>query len=534
MVKEILESRTKQSMKNARYSLVFLILSQLTSFFYRSAFITNLGDDVAGLNSTLISMIGFLTLSELGIAFVVSFSLYSPLAKKDYETVNEILSLQGWIYRFVFLFILAVSVILVFFFPSIFAGRGVPMWYAYTTFGVLLFGLFCSYFFNYQQVLFASDQKQYKIVTIFNGLRIIKQTIQILCLIYLPLNIKYVSWLVIEVVNYIVLTLLFQFNLKKSYKWLHIDLNRGKEVCRKYGEIFKKTGQAIFHKVSYVLVVQSSPLILLALFKGQDGLILIALYGNYYLLEVAFLGVLDSLFGSTLASLGNLASEGNMERLNRVYRRIFALQTWAGAIVTFGVLCYSKSFMILWLGGDRYFTELQLYCFSIYFFFRAIRSIDLCIHVLGMFQDIYAPIIEGVLSVGLSLLLGYLFGLEGVFIGMLISMLIIIYGWKPYFLYKEGLHLPLRPFLSYSYSVIVIMLALIFGAYYLFVNYFPSPEGGIINFIKSIVSVVPIFVFISGAAMFIFKDFREGVYQVLVHFSFIRNLLGKRNGKEMA
>lgn len=56
----------------------------------------------------------------------------------------------------------------------------------------------------------------------------------------------------------------------------------------------------------------------------------------------------------------------------------------------------------------------------------------------GLYQDIWAPIAEAMLNLGLSVLLGYYWGLEGILTGVLISLLIIIYGWKPYFLYKNG------------------------------------------------------------------------------------------------
>lgn len=45
---------------------------------------------------------------------------------------------------------------------------------------------------------------------------------------------------------------------------------------------------------------------------------------------------------------------------------------------------------------------------------------------------------EATLNLGLSILLGYFFGLTGILSGVLISLLVVVYSWKPYFLYKKG------------------------------------------------------------------------------------------------
>jgi hypothetical protein len=50
----------------------------------------------------------------------------------------------------------------------------------------------------------------------------------------------------------------------------------------------------------------------------------------------------------------------------------------------------------------------------------------------------WAPVTEAVLNLGLSILLGYYYGLTGILSGVLISLLVIVCIWKPLFLYKCG------------------------------------------------------------------------------------------------
>lgn len=54
-------------------------------------------------------------------------------------------------------------------------------------------------------------------------------------------------------------------------------------------------------------------------------------------------------------------------------------------------------------------------------------TVDAYINAYGLFGDIWAPIVEASLNVGLSIILGYYFGLHGVLSGVLISLLLVVF-----------------------------------------------------------------------------------------------------------
>lgn len=124
-------NRTLQSIKNARVSLFFSILILILGFFSRKILIDCLGAEVLGLNTTATNLLGFLNLAELGISGAISYTLYTPLFQKDYETVNEIVAVQGWLYRRIAYIVLAGGTVLMCFFPWIFlrwnCHYGMPM-----------------------------------------------------------------------------------------------------------------------------------------------------------------------------------------------------------------------------------------------------------------------------------------------------------------------------------------------------------------------------------------------------------------------
>ena len=142
------DSRTSKSIKNSSVALVFYFINLILQFFSRKLFLDYLGAEVLGLNTTATNLLQFLNLAELGVGSAISCTLYKPLAEKDANAINEIVSLQGWLYRRIAWIVIAGSVVLMAFFPWIFAKMPLPLWYAYASFGALLVSALLSYFVN--------------------------------------------------------------------------------------------------------------------------------------------------------------------------------------------------------------------------------------------------------------------------------------------------------------------------------------------------------------------------------------------------
>lgn len=110
-------SRVIKGIKNAQVALLFYFINLLLGFISRKFFIDYLGAEILGLNTTATNLLGFLNLAELGIGAAISYSLYRPLHKDDKISINEIVSVQGWLYRRIAYFVILASVALMLFFP---------------------------------------------------------------------------------------------------------------------------------------------------------------------------------------------------------------------------------------------------------------------------------------------------------------------------------------------------------------------------------------------------------------------------------
>lgn len=501
--------RAANSLRNARYAVFFYIASQVVSLFFRRYFIQELGDALLGLNTTLVSLLGFLNMAELGLSSAIAFALYEPLAKGNKQAIREIVSVQAWFYRWITLIVILGSFVLLFFFPNIFENAGFPISYAYATFGVLLLNALWSYLFNYRQIIFSSDQKEYKNALALLLPKITKQILQIFAILYLPH--PYIWWLVLEALFGVLGAILLEWMIHHDYPWLKANATLGGKIRRNYPALLRRTGQVIFHKIGVFVLQQSTPLVFLVIFKAREGLFIVTFYQNYLLLQTGIIGIFSSIFNGLTASVGNLIQEGDNDRVEEVFRRLYVLRLWMAFIAAFAIIYYSQAFMILWVGGERYFSQIDLILFVSCLLLQLTRLPDQFIAAYGMYQDVAAPIIEAALNLGLSLLLGFVWGITGVLLGISISLLFVVHGWKPYFLYSRGFKKSMTLFGFRTGWA----LCLLIGTLYLFhfmPEWFRPTETGLVHLLLSGGVGMSIYAAISALLLYLLhKDFKEGI-----------------------
>ncbi|AWX13210.1 sugar transporter [Mergibacter septicus] len=448
------ESRTYKSLKNIRVDIFFFLIGILLSFFSRKIFIEYLGSEVVGLNSTIGSLIGFLSVAELGISWIISYSLYKPMRDNDSKTISEIISIQAYFYRKIGCFILTCSIILALFFPIIFAKANVVKYYPYLTLAVMLFSSLIGYFFNYRSILFFVDQKNYKLTYIFEGILRLKVLAQIILLFYIRSN-AYVYWLLIEFLSSIIMAVLLHFEVEKEYPTIKIDFTAAKGLITKYKEIFNKIKQVFVHKISSVIVTHLSPLIVYSFFN----LTLVTIYTNYVIITGILNRFMEMVSNSIYSSIGNLTTENDIKKEKIIFYKYLSIRFFISSILIWGFSTFVNPFISLWFGKQYILNDSSVYLFSAVLFVSLTRGVvDSFLSIKGLFHDIWAPITEASINLSLSFLLGYFFGVNGILIGTLISFILIVVLWKPFFLATETKIIKLSEyFFSYFFYILLLI-----------------------------------------------------------------------------
>lgn len=425
-------SRTARVIQNAKVALFFYCINLMLQFFSRKIFLDYLGAELLGLNTTAQNLLQFLNLAESGIGAAVAFALYKPLSQGNRQEIIDIVSLQGWFYRWVGLLVIAGSVVLMAFFPWIFAKADVPLIYAYGTFIAFVISALLGYFVNYKMIVLSADQKEYKITIETQSIKVIKVFIQMLAIWRLPHG--YVWWMVLEVLAAVLTSIRLHYSIKKEYPWLVPQVSKGNKLKEQYSFILVKTKQLFFHKLGGFVLNQTTPLLIYFFYS----LTVVAIYGNYIFVISACLLFVDALSRGFYAGIGNLISERNGESIERIFWEVYTVKLCVAGIIAHGFWYLSDSFMILWIGEEYLMPSTPLFLLTLIYFVQMSRTCDIFLGAMGLYRDIWAPIVESVLNLTLSILFGHYCGLSGVFLGLLLSQVIIVVGWKGYFLYTSG------------------------------------------------------------------------------------------------
>lgn len=509
------ESRVRKTFLNARVNLIFYFLTLTLSFFSRKIFLDCLGADFVGLTGTLGNLLGYLNLAELGVGAAIGYLLYKPIFDHDEEKICDIISVMGYLYRCIGLFILSAGVILSFFLPLIFPqdNTGFPLPLIYFAYYSFLTSSLIGYFINYRQTLLGADQKGYVVAAYFQTANITKTLIQMASAYYTG---SYYLWVAIELVFGFIFSFILNWKIRETYPWLKSRLKEGRKLLKKYPDVITKTKQLFIHKIAGSICLQSYNIIIYAV----ASLSTVALYGNYALIISKIVGLINTALGSSGASVGNLAAQGNVQRTRDIYWEMAGFTSYIGGVVFYGLIAFATPFIRLWL-GDEYELALWVimpYFIKIYCDFTT-SNLNTFLYAHGLFYDVWAPFVESIICLGISIGAGIKWGLFGVLLGSMTSNLIINVGWKSYFLFSKGLKLPWMRFWRFYSKYLIVQCGLILAFRYLFINSTLNVSGSFLNLaIRATVQFI-IYSLASGLILVAIDSGLKGFFcHMLTHF----------------
>lgn len=430
------ESRVKKSLLNARVNLIFYFLTLALSFFSRKIFLDMLGADFVGLTNALQNLLGFLNLAELGIGTAIGYVLYKPIFDQDYSKINEIISVFGYLYTWIGKIILIAGCILSCFLPFIFPETGFDLSVIYFAYFSFLASSLIGYFINYRQTLLGADQKNYVVTAYFQTMNILKTLIQMASAYYTR---SYYLWVAIELFFGIVYSFILNWKISQTYPWLESEIKLGKQLFKKYPEVIQYTKQLFVHRISSFVQFQTTPFLIYSFASLQ----VVAFYGNYTIITDKVNSFINNFLGSTGAGVGNLIAEGNKDKIVRVFWELQSIRFLIAGTVVFAIFMSIEPFIALWIGKEYLLPKHVLVLLLINFFISQTRgATDQFLYGYGLFYDTWAPIVESILFLCVAVVGGGFLGLEGVLLGGIVSLAVIVGVWKPYFLFSKGFRLP--------------------------------------------------------------------------------------------
>lgn len=424
-------------MLNAEVNLIFYFLSLFLAFFSRKIFLDCLGTEFIGLTGTLGNILGYLNLAELGITASIGYFLFKPLQSNNRQEIQEIVSLLGYLYNWIGCIILIGGIIISLFFPFIFAKADLGLGIIYFAFYSFLGSSLIGYFINYRQILLTADQKKYLVAVYLQSANIIKTIFQIY-LAYTYQNL-YV-WVGIEFLFAIIGCITLNWKINKEYPWLVVNKKQGKLLMKKYPEVITKTKQVFIHRIKDFFLVKSDELFIF-LFVSLK---MVAFYGNYMIITSKLISLFSAITGSVGASIGNLVAEGDKTKMMRVFWELTTIQHTIANVICFSLYAFIEPFISHWLGAEYIMDHKILILLLIFLYISHSRgSVDAFNYAHGLYADVWSAWAELIINISITIIGGLKWGILGILLGKIISLMAIVVIWKPYYLFSAGFKEPI-------------------------------------------------------------------------------------------
>lgn len=432
-------SRTANSLKNIKYSIIGQVFGLLANFITRMIFIRVLSIDYLGVNGLFTNILSILSFAELGIGPAIIYSMYKPLADKNIKLLKGLMDLYKKAYISIGSFILIGGTMLAPFIELVI--KDLPeinnLKFIYFLFVI---NSAISYFFSYKRSFLIADQKKY-IDSFYHILYLlIKSVLQIIVLVTTK---NYIFYLLIQITITFIENLTISMKVDKMYPYLN---NNEKSSITKDSkvEIIKNIRAMIFHKMGSV-VVMSTDNLLIAKFVGIAE---VGLYSNYLMIIEALKQIFNVIFKSVVASIGNLGATESSKKNEFIFRCIDLFGFWVYGFSSIALISLLNPFIGIWLGKAYLFPIESVLLIVISFYLRGRReSVLIFRDALGLYwYDRHKPIYESIINLVSSILLIKLLGFQGVILGTIISTITTSAWIEPYVLYRHGFKLSLNKY----------------------------------------------------------------------------------------
>ena len=422
--------RTKNTIKNIKAGLILKFYQMIIPFAIRTIMIYVMGVEYLGLNSLFASVLQVLNLAELGVGSAMVFAMYKPIAHDDEATICALMRLYRKYYRIIGLVVGIVGLLLTPAVPHLISGDVPEGMNVYTLYLLNLGATVLTYWlFAYKNCILQAHQR----TDVSSFIAVVTYSLQCLFqIIVLTLYKSYYLYVIVallaQALNNIV-TAVVATRMYPQYRPTGV-MNRDevREINRKIQDIFTA-------KIGSV-VLKSSDSIIISAFLGLSVL---AIYNNYFFIASSIIGVVEIVLSSMMAGLGNSYVLETKEKNYTDLEKFTFLFLWLTGVCTCCFLGMYQPFMEVWTGPDLMLEFGAVICFAAYFFVYTLnRLLSIYKDAAGLWhKDRFRPLITAMVNLSLNLWWVRDWGIYGVLLSTVLSMVAVGMPWILYNLFHS-------------------------------------------------------------------------------------------------
>lgn len=447
-------SRSENAVRSISWGILNKLIATFMPFLTRTVLLYKLGTEYIGLNSLFTSILGLLSLSELGIGTALIFSMYEPLAKGNTAKVCALMKLYKKCYSRIGIIVLSIGLLIMPFLNYLIVGDCPKDINIYLLYAVYLLNSVLSYWlFAYKKSLLIACQRV-DIQSNINSIVILTQNLTQFVLVLLFSN--YYFYLLVLPLCTLLENILVCITVSKKYPQYRPC---GKIAISELGDIKKKIAGLLFQRIGNV-VLSSVDSIVISAFLGLAAL---GTYNNYYYMINAVFGFLAIIQTSLKPVVGNAIVLEGREKNYETFKMINFLYLWIVIWCACTLMCLYQPFMELWVGDKAIYTLSMILILVIYFFtYKWGDILFVYQEAAGIWWETrYVPLIAAIFNLVINIILVNSIGIIGIPVSTIVSVVFIYnFGYakilfKNYFGRKKLIDFIRQQFL---YLIVAIMI----------------------------------------------------------------------------
>ena len=425
----------KKGILNIGTSIISKIILLLVALYMRRLLILYIGNEANGLNSLYASIIGLLSVAELGVGSAIIFSMYSPIVRGDNKKVAALYCLYRKLYRIIGLVIFVAGLALMPFLPKM--------------------TVVISYLYSAKTSLIEAYKDNYINTAIGTISRMIRYALQIAAIIIWK---SFVIFLICQIIE----TIIIWYFTDRTARKLHPEILSMRETLdQDYKREVTKNIKAMFmHKIG-AIVVGAVDSMIISIFIGVA---ILGKYTNYTAICGAMTGIIALFFTPLTSVIGHLCASKNSGEIRKYFNYFYSMNYILGVFFFLGYYAVIDNLVVLFFGSDLTMLRGIPFVITVNSFTGYMRNAQLMFRDASgtFYYDRWKPIVEGIANIILSIIFVNIFpeGYEvvGVIAATIVTSLLICYIVEPHILFKYVFKEPATKFYFLNYSRVILFV----------------------------------------------------------------------------
>ncbi len=435
--------------KNSLYSVFNYLLVISLSLVVRKVLVECFPIEYVGYESVFADIFTLLSIADMGMESIITYNLYDSLVR-DREQIPRVMYQARRMYTNIAIVVVLIGITFLPFISGGMSENTKNRELIIVIYIIQVVNLGISYYTGYKRLLLLADQKEYLIIKWDSLILILVQVSRIIVLLCFHNYCIYVGLCIIQT-----LAQNIGINIKCNREY-GLLLKNNNNVSGGMPNVKKDMGNFLCHRISSIVYSATDNIIISSIL----GLSVVGLYSNYYMVAKYTYSFSSRMMKPMQASIGNfLYSSGKVEKkiglLSMLNIVAFIVASW----VFHSLLQLSTPFITWWLGTE--YIQNQTLVFLLAFnFFIAINQ-----DFIYFFRNSYGEyeydkkymIVSAIVNLFFSVVLGIIYGLEGIVVATIMGHMFIWYG-RVKFVYKHLFGLNIRKYWIGQFKTIGILV----------------------------------------------------------------------------